>query len=320
MADQNSSRIAIRFGASTSSGTKSTSRPTPPTALGKRSRPQFDNEDDSDGDEATDAQPEAITHFGTNGAEFFDNERTREDQAASDDRNNGSRSRDSPGNGSGEQLANTKKLDESNEEEPLKFGLTVSKKPKQGEGGVEDIEEAEAVKAPKTADEEAMDALLGNDSKRQRLLHRTEDDAYRDAAADAPEVDDIATYDVFPVEGFGESLLMGQGWDGKKRGPEAKEIKRRPNGMGLGAKKLTAEEDLGGWDSRGKRSDKKPRLEDYRRERDRESSKREDRYRDSYKNERDRERERPRDRDRERERDRDRDRDSYRHRDRDRRR
>lgn len=317
MADQNSSRIAIRFGTSTSSGTKSTSRPTPPTALGKRSRPRFEN--DSDGDEATDAQPEAITHFGTNGAEFFDDERTREVQAASDDRNNGSRRRDSPAKGSGEQLAN-KKVDEVKEEEPLQFGLTVSKKLKQEDGGVEDIEEAEAVKAPKTADEEAMDALLGNESKRQRLLHRTEDDAYRDAAADAPEVDDIATYDVFPVEGFGESLLKGQGWDGKKRGPEAKEIKRRPTGMGLGAKKLTAEEDLGGWDSRGKRGDRKPRLEDYRRERDRESSKREDRYRDSYKNERDRERERPRDKDRERERDRDRDRDSYRHRDRDRRR
>ncbi|ROW12790.1 hypothetical protein VMCG_00644 [Cytospora schulzeri] len=314
MADQNSSRIAIRFGASASNGTKTAPRPTPSTALGKRSRPQFDHDNDSDGDEPTDAQPETITHFGTNGAEFVDDEPSRQDQPDSDGRRDGSRGRDSPANGSREKAAN--KADEAEEEEPLKFGLTLSKKPKQDENKGEDVKEVD--EAPKTADEEAIDALM-DDSGRRRPLHRTEEDAFRDAAADAPEVDDIATYDAFPVEGFGESLLLGQGWDGKKRGIEVKEIKRRPNGMGLGAKKLTAEEDLGGWDSKGhKSSGKRPRLDDYRRERDRESSKREDRYRDSYKNER--ERERHRDRDRDRERDRDRDRDSHRHRDRDRRR
>ncbi|KUI65455.1 Pre-mRNA-splicing factor SPP2 [Cytospora mali] len=317
MADQSSSRIAIRFGASSSSGSKSAPRPTPSTALGKRSRPQFDHDNDSDGDEPTDAQPETITHFGTNGAEYVDEESSRRNQPGSESRRDGSRERDSPANESREKLANLKKADEAQEEEPLKFGLTVSKKPKQ-DGSGSDVKEAEVEKAPKTADEEAIDALIGSDSGRQRLHHRTEEDAFRDAAAEAPEVDDIATYDAFPVEGFGESLLKGQGWDGTKRGPEAKEIKRRPVGMGLGAKKLTAEEDLGGWDSKGKRGDKRPRLDEYRRNRDRESSKREDKYRDSYKNER--ERERHRDRDRDRERDRDRDRDSHRHRDRDRRR
>lgn len=316
MADQNSSRIAIRFGAPTPNGTKSAPRPTPSTALGKRSRPQFDHDEDSDGDEPADAQPETITHFGTNGAEYVDDEPSRRDQHDSDQQD-GSRRRDSPANGSRERPV--KKADEVEEEEPMKFGLTVTKKPKQDESKGEDVKEAE--KAPKTADEEAIDALM-DDSGRRRLLHRTEEDAFRDAAADAPEVDDIETYDAFPVEGFGESLLLGQGWDGKKRGIEVKEIKRRPNGMGLGAKKLNVEEDLGGWDSRGKKGGekKRPRLEDYRRERDRESSKREDKHRDSYKNERERERERHRGRDRDRSRDRDRDRDSHRHRDRDRRR
>lgn len=320
MADQNSSRIAIRFGASTSNGPKSAPRPTPTTALGKRPRPQFDNDHDSDGDEPNDTQPETITHFGTNGAEYVDEEPQRRDRAGFDDRRHGSQSRDLPVTGSHEKPANPKRVDDAVEEEPLKYGLTLSKKFKQGEGGAEDAEEAEVVKAPKTADEEAIDALMDGDSRRQRMLHRTEDDAYRDATADAPEVDDIETYEEFPVEGFGEALLKGQGWDGKRLGPEAKEIKRRPNGMGLGAKKLTAEEDLGGWDSKGKKSEKRPRLDDFRRERDRESSKREDRYRDSYKNERDRERDRHRGRDHDRERDRDRDRDSHRHRDRDRRR
>lgn len=316
MADQSSSRIAIRFGASTSTSTKSTPRPKPPsTALGKRSRPQFDHDNDSDGDEPADAQPETITHFGTNGAEYIDDEPSRRDQPDPDNRRDGSRGRDSPANGNREKVADPRKADEVAEEEPLQYGLTLSKKPKQDESKADDVKEAD--KAPKTADEEAIDALM--DESGRRRPHRTEDDAFRDAAADAPEVDDIATYDAFPVEGFGESLLLGQGWDGKKRGIEVKEVKRRPNGMGLGAKKLDVEEDLGGWDSKGKRSgDKRPRLNDYRRERDRESSKREDKYRDSYKNERERERHRDRDRDREQERGRDRD--SYKHRDRDRRR
>ena len=322
MADQSSSRIAIRFGASASNGSKGASRPTPSTALGKRSRPHFGNDNDSDGEESTEAQHESITHFGTNGAEFVDEESpSRLKQSDADDRQD--RRRDSPANRGREKPANPHKAGEAaEEEEPLKYGLTISKKPKQEDSGVEGVKEAEVDKTPKTADEEAMDALLGDESARQRLLHRTEDDAYRDAAAEAPEVDDVATYDAFPVEGFGEALLKGQGWDGKKRGPEAKEIKRRPNGMGLGAKKLNVEEDLGGWDNKGRKSEKRPRLDEYRRERDRERSRREDRHRDSYENERDREkdRERHRDRDRERERERDRDRDSYRHRDRDRRR
>lgn len=283
--------------------------------MGKRSRPQFDHDNGSDGDEPTDAQPETITHFGTNGAEYVDDEPSRRDEPDSDNRRGGSRGRQSPADGSREKVANSKKADEAAEEEPMKYGLTLSKKPKQDESKGDDVKEVD--KAPKTADEEAIDALM--DESGRRRLHRTEDDAFRDAAADAPEVDDIATYDAFPVEGFGESLLLGQGWDGKKRGIEVKEIKRRPNGMGLGAKKLDAEEDLGGWDNKGKRrGDKRPRLNDYRRERDRESSKREDKYRDSYKNERERERHRDRDRDREREQGRDRD--PYRHRDRDRRR
>lgn len=325
MADQPSSRIAIRFGASTSNSAKpakpankSASRPTPSTALGKRSRPQFSNDNDSDGDEPADAQHESITHFGTNGAEFVDDEPSRRHQSGSDDRQDKSSGRNSPADSSRETPANPNKADDAAEEEPLKWGLTLAKKPKLEDTRKEDVKDAEVAKAPKTADEEAMDALLSNESARQRLLHRTEDDAYRDAAAEAPEVDDIETYDAFPIEGFGEALLRGQGWDGKKLGPEAKEIKRRPNGMGLGAKKLNVEEDLGGWDSKGKKSERRPRLDDYRREKDKESSKREDRYRDSYKNERDRDRDRERHRDRDRERDRDRD--SHRHRDRDRRR
>lgn len=325
MADQNGSRIAIRFGAASSNGPKNgptiASRPTPSTALGKRSRSGFDH--DSDGDESEDERHETITHFGVNGAENDDDdERPRRDQSKSGGRRRRSQSKDSTVNAS-RQDPTRPNQDHVEEEEPLQYGLVVSKKPKKDAGKDDGDQDAVDKPAPpKNADEEAIAALI--DSGGKRTLHRTEDEAYRDATADAPDVDDVATYDAFPVEGFGEALLKGQGWDGQMRGPKAKEVKKRPNGIGLGAKKMTVEEDLGGWDSKGKTTEKRPRLDQYRSEKDKERSRREDRHRDSYKNERDRERDRdrdrPRDRHRDRERDRDRDRDAYRHRDRDHRR
>lgn len=315
MADQNGSRIAIRFGASSSNASKnapknaSASRPTTSTALGKRSRGGFDH--DSDGDESEEERHEAITTFGVNGAENDDDdhrERNRQDRSTPGGRRRRSRSRDSAERANRPDPSQPKQ-DHVEEEEPLQYGLVLSKKPKRDatkDDGNKD--EADKPVVPKDADEEAIAALM--DAGGKRVSHRTEDEAYRDATAVAPEVDDEATYDAFPVEGFGESLLKGQGWDGKMRGPKAKEVKKRPNGIGLGAKKMTVEEDLGGWDSKGKPSEKRPRLDQYRSEKDKERSRREDRHRDSYKNERDRERDR----------DRDRDRDNYRHRDREHRR
>lgn len=316
MADQNGSRIAIRFGGASTNGPKNApknaSRPTPSTALGKRSRSGFDHV--SNGDESEEERHETITHFGVNGAGNDDDDdgRPREGQSKSGGRRRRSQSRDSTANSSRQDPAQPNQ-DHVEEEEPLQYGLVLSKKPKRDAGKDDgDKDGADKTALPKNADEEAMAALMESGGK--RALHRTEDEAYRDATADAPEVDDVATYDAFPVEGFGEALLKGQGWDGQMRGPKAKEIKKRPNGIGLGAKKMTVEEDLGGWDNKGKTTEKRPRLDQYRSERDKERSRREDRHRDSYKNERDRERDR--DRDRPRDRHRDRDRDAYRHRDR----
>lgn len=320
MSEQNESRIAIRFGgAPASKAPKSSPRPAPSSNLGKRQRPRFSNDDDSDGEDSEDAQPETITHFGANGAEYVDEERIRKDRQRADDLRNASRRIESPADSTQEKQGRPDKSDDGDEEGPLKYGLTIAKKPKPDEILEEETKEEDVPRIPKTADEEAMDVLMGKETGKQRLMSRNEDDAYRDAAASAPEVDDLATYDAIPVEGFGASLLIGQGWDGKMRGPKAKEITRRPNGMGLGAKKLKAEEDLGAWDSKGKgkgKSDRRPGLDEYRRERDKERSRREDRYRGSYKNER----ERDRDRDRHGDRGRDRDRESYRHRDSDHRR
>ncbi|KAJ4423952.1 hypothetical protein N0V82_001380 [Gnomoniopsis sp. IMI 355080] len=317
MTESNESRIAIRFG--TSSASKNPPRPTPSSALGKRPRNQFTHDDDSSDEDAENAQPENITHFGAHGAEYVDEDRARSHRHRAEDRKNARRRTESPVH---EQRQNLEEKDVP-EQETIKWGLTIAKKPKAEQGKDDKVKEEEAARVPKTVDEEAMDALLGKDSGIQPL-HRTEDDAYRDAAATAPEVDDLATYNAIPVEGFGASLLMGQGWDGKMRGPKAKEITKRPVGMGLGAKKLKAEEDLGGWDHKGKggKNDRRPRLDDYRREKDKERDRREGRYRDSYKHERERERDRDRyggrDRIRDSERNLDRDRDAHRNHDRDR--
>lgn len=294
MADQDSSaRIAIRFGGS-SKEPQNVRRPKPSSALGKRHRSTFDDDSDSDSNESGDAQHETITHFGAEGAENIAEKTQDRDERRTSDHHAADANANAPGEDHPAGSAERKEAETDETEEPLKYGLTISKKPRQTEK-TEPVHlgDGEATREPKTADEQAMDALLGKEPAKPRLLHRTEDEAYRDATASAPEVDDLATYDAIPVEGFGASLLKGQGWDGKMRGPKSKEIKKRPNGMGLGAKKLKVEEDLGSWDSKGK-SERRPRLDEYRRESDRERSRRDGRYRDSYKNERDRERDRDR--------------------------
>lgn len=318
MAEPTKSGIAIRFGASSASkGLRNSPRATPSSALGKRPRPQFThNDDDSSDEEAEAPQPESITHFGENGAEYVDDDRARRDRHRAEDKKNARRRTKSPTDGASPTLDKPDKL----EEETVQWGLTITKKPKEEKANPEEPKIDDAPQKPRTADEEAMDALLGNTIRKTIPLHRTEDDAFRDATAKAPEADDLSTYNAIPVEGFGAALLMGQGWDGKMRGPKAKEISRRPTGMGLGAKKVKADEELGGWDHKGKggkngKNDRRPRLDDYRREKDKERDRREDRHRDSYKNERERERDRDRrgdrDRNRDRERDRDRGRDSH---------
>lgn len=317
MPKPNESRIAIRFGASSSRAPyRNPQRPAPSSALGKRHRPRFDHDEsgsDSEGSENKEAHHQSITHFGADGAEDVDEQRTRRDQGRSGDWDSTRHRIESPRAKSQIKYDEPGKHEADEPEETLQYGLVISKKPNHEERKLEDKAE-DTPREPKTADEEAMDALMGHGTGKRKMLHLTEDDAYHEAAAGAPAEDDLATYEEVPVEGFGASLLMGQGWDGKMRGPKVKEITRRPNGMGLGSKKMAGEEDLGGWDSKGRgrgRGDKRPRLDEYRRDRDKDRSRREDRHRDSYKNERDRERngDRYRDSERERERDRDRNRD-----------
>ncbi|KAF3345923.1 Proteasomal ubiquitin receptor ADRM1-B [Verticillium dahliae VDG2] len=179
-----------------------------------------------------------------------------------------------------------------------------------------------------TADEAALDALLGKKrASEERTIRPSEDSAYKDDVAQHVGADaTMEDYDAIPDGEFGAALLRGMGWDGKMRGPKPSRAaagERRQNQLGLGAKKLQDAEDLGQWNHGGakKRDGRPPKLADYRREEERKKAERRDRREGGYR-ERDRyedaARDRERDRDRGRDRDYDRDRGSHRDRDRER--
>lgn len=235
--------------------------------------------------------------------------------------------------------------------EDVKWGLSVRRKEvvEVHESGDDVTVEARSEETrepkPKSADEEALQALTNGSGKKgpdlviPSSLH-SEDDLYRKAVAEAPDVSTLEDYERVPVEEFGAALLRGMGWDGKlEEGSKVKEVKRRQNLLGLGAKETGKEEEgLGAWVGKsdvkrlkankqgGFDKERRPKLSDYRREKERRDERREERGgATSYRRERERERERDhrngyRDRDGYRERDRDGYRDSHRDRDRDRRR
>ncbi|TFB02365.1 Pre-mRNA-splicing factor SPP2 [Trichoderma ghanense] len=347
MSDQNKGRIAIKFGsASTSSPSANKSRSTKPSSsLGKRPRPHALGGGDSDASDSEDdghhrGRHEAITGFGEDGAETK-RKRPREEKkeyviARQPNRNwkdevkSQRASRNPlPDEARARQNAVAVETDPASLDTPLKWGLTVKEKSAVAEDKM-DIEPGEdetqptkeddkdAPPAARTADEEAMDALLGKTPKEQKVISHpapvSEDDAYRRDVEASGAVSTLQDYEDMPVEEFGAALLRGMGWNGEARGPPVKQVKRRQNRLGLGAKELKEEEDLGGWNQNGKKKSR-PRLSEYRRE---ESKRKEGRgHEDSYKRERERERDRERDQYSDRDRDRDRHRD-YRDRDRDR--
>ncbi|KAM0303662.1 hypothetical protein HYE67_003741 [Fusarium culmorum] len=352
MSEQNkpaAPRIAIKFGApSNNSNSKKLTRPNPPSSLGKRPRPHAlggasDSEDDQDDHRG---RHEKITGFGAEGAET---ERKAKDlrtekkdyviarQANRDWRSEAKAQRKGknllPEEARAQQAGTTVETEPADQDKGLKWGLTIKEKTEDDKQDADldrndektPIQDDNDIKpSPKrSADDEAIDALLGNKEEEEKVIHPTEEDAYQRDIQDAGEASTLDDYEAMPVEEFGAALLRGMGWDGKPRGA-VKEVKRRPNRLGLGAKELKGEEDLGGWNQNGKKN-RRPRLDEYRRE---ESKRKEGRrHEDSYKRERERERDRDsrhghRDRDRDRDRDRERNRDDRHrsHRDHDRRR
>ena len=333
-------RIAIKFGSSSSNNNnKKPSRPNPPSSLGKRSRAHgawgggSDSESDDDKHRG---HHEKITGFGVEGAET---ERKKKDPRTEKKEyvipRQGNRDWKSEVNAQrrGKNLlpeearaqkngVTTAETEPADKDTGIKWGLTITKKADEDEpdadaaqGLTEEERRPNDDPSPqepppkRTVDDEALDALLGKGPpKDEAIIHPSEEDALHRDLEKAGEASTLADYEAMPVEEFGAALLRGMGWDGKPRGAGVKEVKRRPNRLGLGAKELKEDEDLGGWNQGGKKP-RRPRLNEYRREEDK---RKEGRGReDSYKREREREKERDRDRYRDggRERARDRDRD-----------
>ncbi|KFH43234.1 Pre-mRNA-splicing factor-like protein [Hapsidospora chrysogenum ATCC 11550] len=336
MPEPEKGRIAIKFGSASSSTPKPAARPKqPPSALGKRPRAWGHDDDDDDDDDQDDGhgRHEAITAFGADGAETEGRARKRDDegkrqyviarQPNQDWRAELKKNRRGgrnllPEEAQRAQNGQDAETAPADQDSGIKWGLTVKKKEEIREEPDVKMEEEDDTRpdvtkhpaadlkreqeddlkpAPqRSADDEAMDALLGRkQTSAKPTVIPSEIDAYRRDIQAAGADSTLDDYEAMPVEEFGAALLRGMGWDGKKRGTTRhREVKRRPNGLGLGAKELKDAEDLGAWNQGGGGAKKRsrPRLDEYNREemKRKEGSGRED----SYKRERERERDRER--------------------------
>lgn len=145
---------------------------------------------------------------------------------------------------------------ETTEQPKIQYGLTILKKEEPQENGTGEVaalaEPMEDVKDNLTEeqrlDKRALDALVNGKSTDDELvipLH-SEEDALQNDLRDAPDAPTLDSYEATPIAGFGAALLRGMGWKdgeaiGKNGAPaKAKEIKRRPALLGIGAKEEAA--------------------------------------------------------------------------------
>ena len=115
----------------------------------------------------------------------------------------------------------------------------------------------EASVAHKTADEEAMDAMLGRTKKSELIVPAlTEEDVFDNDVKEAPDMATLEDYTRVPVEQFGAAMLRGMGWkDGDgiglnkgKKQEKSKIPERRPALLGIGAKEEAAvAQEMGAW-------------------------------------------------------------------------
>jgi hypothetical protein len=157
------------------------------------------------------------------------------------------------------------KKEEVHEEEKVSYGLTFIKK---AEAKAEEVGEEKKVEEPQDdglteeqrLEKRALSALLhGKPTDEGAVIPIDEEAAFEHDFANAPDAPSLDDYEAVPVEGFGAALLRGMGWKdgeelGRKRGgtaPKPREVKRRAEFLGIGAKEESAVKALGGW-QRGK--------------------------------------------------------------------
>ena len=300
-------RVAIQFGASSSTSSATKSRSKPSSSLGKRHRARaLDHNSESEPEDEVEGRHEEITGYGPGGAKKDEHPRKhRRERSLSHDRirrRSTSRSRyDDRRHGhhksreSRHERSNGDREDArpGDEDRPVQYGLTINRKAKDDSrsraehdddnDGEDERRGADRKKdrGPRSADDEAIAALMGEPDTPKRGSNLDSTDQYRS----------------LPIEDFGASLLKGFGWDGKMKGKVA-ETRKHGNLTGLGSKGAKEAEDLGAWEQK---KNKSRRIDDYQREEEKRRQQRDERHGDSsYKREREREREREKEKHRER--------------------
>jgi hypothetical protein len=343
-------RIAIKFGAPSSSASKSATgakKPNPPSSLGKRPRPHALNQDsDSEEENELHGKHEAVTAFGANGAENESrrrdakNPRTASKPFVISCQPNRDWKTETKAQQGRELLPHERErqfkgqdmeTEPADQDKKIEWGLTVTKKC-DTEEPTDDSEEKPSSRiedsvekgseAPgqqhgsRSVDQDAMDALLGKDNGTKLVISET--DALKRDYDKVGEISTIEEYEQIPDGEFGLAMLRGMGYNGTDQGTKPKEVRRRSALLGLGAKE---DEEIKKAELAKKygHRERRPRLDEYRREKEKERKQR-DRHLGSYKNERDRDRTSASHSRRHdgRDRDRDRNRDSDRYNDRDR--
>ena len=195
------------------------------------------------------------------------------------------------------QAARTGRIDPSNatqverDEVSKVSGLEFLKRDEEGdtsmsEGRAPHEHPERAAQTTRTADDEAMEALLGDEKKSTLQISATqtdrrngsapqpayddyenEDDRFKADVASRPDVASLEDYAAVPVEEFGAAMLRGMGWKageaiGKRRAGVAAMSKprnpeRRPALLGIGAKEVPGGvgDEFGAWGkvAKGKR-------------------------------------------------------------------
>ncbi|KAJ2997610.1 hypothetical protein NUW58_g605 [Xylaria curta] len=332
-------RIAIKFGAPSSSkpsdGARNRHRQSQPSSsLGKRPRPNaLHHDSESDGDENAVGKHEAVTTIGADATTSESNhvptgkrhkeyvissQKNRDWKAEAKSKRGGRGTFQQPSSTTND----TSETTPADQDKDIQWGLNVTKKSEKEDTsgpdhGPEERSNGELdmgtppPHSPLDPDKDAMDALLGRRKPAQQLVIKdfavssksrfSEQDAYERSMQEAADVSTIEEYGEIPEGEFGAAMLRGMGWKGEEFGSKPKELKRRPHLMGLGSKE-DEEIKKAEMAKRHGHRERRPRLDEYRRDREREKQERNGRHRDSYKSERERERReqkhdyRPRDR------------------------
>ncbi|KAF1815882.1 hypothetical protein P152DRAFT_390129 [Eremomyces bilateralis CBS 781.70] len=258
-------KFSLSLSKKTSSST-SKQTPKPPTrpSLG---RPKFHDSDDED--DTTEGVVQSVSHFDQAAGGAIDVNRVQDEKKGPlvirgpgnrDWKEESRRKRQKGPLPDGVQQNGGEIIIE--EPEKLQYGLSVGQTPREQpelptQVPIRESQESEPKKV-QTADEAAMDALLGNNTKSTLVLPGvdTEEEAFQRDYNHAPDMATLDEYAAVPVEEFGAALLRGMGWKdgdpiGKRRGEQPKKprvMERRPALLGIGAKEdAAAGVELGSW-------------------------------------------------------------------------